>query len=225
MEDSWRQFLYPLGFVGNLFFTLRFILQWVNSERKNQSHFTPAFWSLSLAGAFLMGIHSMIQVQYPVCIIQTSNAVLYWRNRELMLHPKASLMQFSQVCWLLFFASISATLLFALQSWLSFEQLEWMRTPAFFSKAKQVTWVWNLIGFIGTFLFASRFWIHWWRAEKKEGNPLRIDFWLISLTGSILSLSYFIKIADPVNILGYGLGLIPFVRNLFLMRRSSPQPR
>jgi lipid-A-disaccharide synthase-like uncharacterized protein len=57
--------------------------------------------------------------------------------------------------------------------------------------------VWNLkvgklIGFLGTFLFAGR-WVVQLAASKISGKPvLPLIFWYMSISGSLLLLSYFI---------------------------------
>ncbi len=220
MED-WRNLLYPLGFLANLFFAARFILQWINSERTHQSHFSNSFWTMSLWGSLLMTMHSFIQVQFPVCLIQACNVVLYWRNLQLTKYQKKELIPFSKVCIWLIILIISTTLAFMAQSWIAFGVLEWMRVPDFFEpKDSHVSLMWNAIGFCGTFLFASRFWLHWWRAEKNLADALRSDFWIISLAGSILALGYFIQIKDLVNIISFSAGMVPYIRNLILMKRS-----
>lgn len=222
MED-WRHLLYPIGYLANLLYALRFFLQWINSEKAHQSHFSPSFWSISLYGSLLMAFHSFIQVQYPVCLIQSCNAMLYWRNFELMRHSKQDLMPLSKVHALLALLIFGLTTAFIAQSWLAFGELEWMRVPNVMERAKEVpvSITWNLVGFCGTFLFASRFWIHWWRAEKDISTALRRDFWLVSVIGSLLALSYFIRIKDLVNIIGYGAGMVPYIRNLMLMNEFS----
>ncbi len=221
LMENWRNLLYPLGFAANLFFAARFILQWIKSEKTVQSHFSSSFWSISLWGSLLMTLHSFIQIQFPVFLIQACNAVLYWRNLQLIRYQKKELMPFPEVCVWLVLLLISATGAFMIQSWIAFGELEWMRVPDFIEpKGMHVSLIWNVIGFSGTFLFAGRFWIHWWRAEKNISNALRTDFWVMSLAGSVLALAYFIHINDLVNIIGFSAGIIPYMRNLILMRRA-----
>ena len=42
-----------LGFTGQALFATRFLVQWIVSERRGQSHFPRAFWYLSIAGSLL----------------------------------------------------------------------------------------------------------------------------------------------------------------------------
>jgi len=223
--DDWRNILYPIGFLANLLFALRFFLQWMNSEKKSQSHFPVSFWIISLGGSLLMTLHSFIQVQYPVCLIQTCNAILYWRNWELTRYPKSSLMSIKNVYFIFFVVIFLMTAIFMGESYISFGKLKWMRVPDFIeSKTSPISFTWNLVGFFGTFLFASRFWFHWWRAEKNQENALNSHFWMISVIGSLFALAYFIRIFDLVNIIGYSAGLIPYLRNLTLSKNLKNKP-
>lgn len=204
-----REFLYPIGFIASMAFTIRFILQMIASEKRKESTVTPSFWRFSLFGNILMVIHSFIQVQYPFCMIQTCNAVLSWRNLNLMQEKRRSL---GFTCLLLCLFPALVSLLFILQGF------EWMRSP-FSTHSLSITW--HTIGFLGGFLFAIRFWIQWWFSEQNKKSTLGKSFWWTSVIGSIISVAYFIQLGDLVNILGYGLGLIPYTRNLMLLRRRS----
>lgn len=220
--EEWRNFLYPIGFLANLLFTLRFFLQWIDSEQKAQSHFSLSFWSISLGGSILMALHSFIQLQLFICLIQTCNTILYWRNWQLSQYPKKSLISIDKVYLIFVLLIVSVTAAFVTESYLSLGQMKWMRIPDFMESQKiTVSWIWNTIGFFGTFLFASRFWFHWWQAEKNQDNPPHPYFWVISLIGSIFALAYFIRIYDLVNIIGYSAGMIPYLRNLFLLKKQS----
>jgi len=221
--EEWRNFLYPIGFIANLLFTARFFLQWISSEKKSQSYFSVYFWLISLMGSLLLTAHSFIQVQYPICLIQTCNIILYWRNWRLTHFTKESLISIQKVWILLVSSAVTMTSLFMSVSYLTLGKIEWMRVPDFIEvDPDPISLTWSAIGFFGTFLFASRFWFHWWRAEKNYHNALNSHFWIISVIGSIFALFYFIRIYDLVNIIGYSAGLIPYLRNLLLLKKSKP---
>ena len=201
MIEEWRAYLYPIGFLANLLFTARFLSQWILSEKKGLSHFSLSFWMISLMGSFLLTLHSLIQLQYPICLIQTCNLVLYWRNWQLTKWPKKCLPSLKTVIFLLFFIVVFISSLFIATSYVTLGKIEWMRVPHFLQqKTYSVALGWSLLGFIGTFLFASRFWLHWWRAEKNMTTALNQQFWILSVIGSLCALCYFIKIFDIVNI-------------------------
>lgn len=220
--DSWREFLYPLGFLSALAFGSRVLLQWVQSELKKESIVTKPFWQLSLTGNTLLMLHALVQLQFHVCVVQACNAVISWRNINLMNTRHASL----KAVFFLLFSAISAVIsLFILQGYLFSEgAIHWFRiplTPWSQNTHLPIAPFWHLIGFIGIVLFASRFWIQWWSAERHQQSVLGKSFWWISLVGDLLCLFYFAQIQDPVNLIGPALGLIPYIRNLVLIHHSE----
>lgn len=220
MSESLRIFLYPFGLLANLFFTLRFIVQWFQSERKKESVIPRSFWILSLSANLIMVAHAFIQLQFPICLIQTLSGVIAWRNLNLMGSKPRTLR--TTLC-LMGGSALTITTLFILQGVLSHSHA-WMRSPTLpwqESTNQPVSWIWHLFGLGGMVLFASRFWIQWWLAERKKQSVVGPSFWWISLCGASLSLSYFIKLNDFINVLSYSLALIPYIRNLALAKKKS----
>ena len=80
---------------------------------------------------------------------------------------------------------------------------------------------WKLIGFLGVALFASR-WLVRLLASHRAGRPVMTPlFWWISLSGSVLCLSYFIfGKNDSVGIISYLFPAIISLYNLALDKRS-----
>jgi lipid-A-disaccharide synthase-like uncharacterized protein len=69
-----------VGFAGQAVFSLRFLVQWVQSERAGRSIMPAAFWYLSIAGSALLLIYS-IHRRDLVFILGTSfGFVVYMRN-------------------------------------------------------------------------------------------------------------------------------------------------
>lgn len=212
-----RSLLYPLGFLANLLFGLRFLQQWIQSEKKKESRVSHTFWRLSFLANTMMCLHGLIQFQYPVSLFQALNGVIAWRNLNLMSkHPY----RFKTTLLFMGVATFVVTLLFFLQG-----NYEWMRPPTLPWSGRRATHAsmeWHLIGFIGMLLFASRFWIQWWLAERDRKSYLSKPFWWASLIGALFSLIYFIRLSDSVNILGYSLGIVPYIRNLMLLKKKAP---
>jgi lipid-A-disaccharide synthase len=104
--------------------------------------------------------------------------------------------------------------------------VEWFRLPASSDSdllTPHIGWMWHSIGFVGLLLFSSRFWVQWWNAEQLHTSHLGPMFWWLSLVGGMLTLVYFIRIDDPVNIVGPAFGLLPYIRNLILLRKTARQ--
>jgi lipid-A-disaccharide synthase-like uncharacterized protein len=81
------------------------------------------------------------------------------------------------------------------------------------------TWVWILIGFFGQALFSARFLVQWWASERARRSVVPRAFWILSLLGSLVLLSYAIHRQDPVFIVGQSMGFLIYVRNLQLLRQ------
>jgi len=214
---DWRVALYyPIGVLPSLFFTLRFVIQWIQSERRKESYVTPLFWKLSITGNILLLLHYIIQIQFPFALIQAGNGVISWRNLNLMGSvEKRSTVRF--VFLLLSVVILSVTGIFLYQGeMIRIPTKLWQESPEL-----QHDMVWHMLGVVGGILFASRFWIQWWQSETQQKSHLGRTFWSLSIVGSILMLFYFIRIQDHISIMNYSFGLIPYVRNLFLLRRKT----
>lgn len=221
--DGWRELLYPLGFLSSLAFGLRGLLQWVSSEVQQRSVVTRAFWRLSLVGNLFLMVHSFLQLQFHVCLVQAFNSIISWRNLNLMENKEKQ--QPLRIVIQLFIASaLFVTLGFIFQGLIFGNgNIEWFRlpTPSLEEPSLvKVSAIWHGVGCAALILFSSRFWIQWWHAEQSHASSLNPLFWWISLSGGILTLIYFIRIEDPVNIIGPACGLIPYIRNLMLIYRN-----
>ncbi|MBP1804946.1 lipid-A-disaccharide synthase N-terminal domain-containing protein [Rubellimicrobium aerolatum] len=80
---------------------------------------------------------------------------------------------------------------------------------------------WVLVGFLAQVLFGGRFVLQWWRSEKAGESVVPVGFWWLSITGGALMLAYALYRMDPVFVLGQGLGLVVYLRNLALIRKAA----
>jgi len=211
-------FLYPLGFIASLLFGLRVILQWIDAEKSKKSVVDRKFWIISLIANISLFTHSFIQMQFPMTMVQSCHAVLSWRNLNLM-DRKEKRWPLKKVLFALTASATLALTLFVLRCYL-FDDWSFMRAPL---QVKEVSWQWNILGVTGITLFASRFWVQWIAAEKMQKSYFGLTFWAVCVLGAVLSLIYFIKIGDWVNLVAPALGLIPYLRNLYfvLPKRKS----
>lgn len=86
---------------------------------------------------------------------------------------------------------------------------------------ESTTLLWIAIGFLGQFLFFSRFMLQWYASEKAKKSMIPISFWYLSIVGSLFILAYSIFRKDIVFILGYSLNLIIYFRNLILIGKNK----
>jgi lipid-A-disaccharide synthase-like uncharacterized protein len=74
--DAWV----VLGFVAQAFFTMRFVVQWIASERARASVIPVAFWFFSIGGGVLLLIYALYR-RDPVFIAgQALGLIVYIRN-------------------------------------------------------------------------------------------------------------------------------------------------
>lgn len=94
---------------------------------------------------------------------------------------------------------------------------------SFIEKMLDVDHMWLAIGLLGQIIFGARFVIQWLASEKKKESVIPVAFWWCSIGGGVMLLAYAIHKMDPVFILGQGLGLLIYARNLAFIMKPKPQ--
>ena len=77
-----------------------------------------------------------------------------------------------------------------------------------------------LIGLVGQALFTMRFLVQWLASERAGRSVIPFSFWLFSVGGGILLLAYSLWRRDIVFILGQGLGVFIYLRNISLLMKE-----
>jgi lipid-A-disaccharide synthase-like uncharacterized protein len=84
---------------------------------------------------------------------------------------------------------------------------------------QQTDALWLMVGLTGQFLFSMRFVLQWLKSERLRKSVVPTAFWYFSIAGGSTLFIYAIHIGDPVFILGQGLGVAIYLRNLqFIIR-------
>ena len=84
---------------------------------------------------------------------------------------------------------------------------------------------WKIIGFVGTFLFAGRWFVQMVASRAARSPKVPPLFWYMSLSGSALLLAYFIfGKNDSVGILSNAFPAFVALYNLRLLRRGREVP-
>jgi lipid-A-disaccharide synthase-like uncharacterized protein len=83
----------------------------------------------------------------------------------------------------------------------------------------KLSW-WVLLGYAGQALFTMRFVVQWIATERARKSVIPVAFWFFSIGGGLLLFGYSLYIRDPVFILGQGLGLFVYLRNLYFVYRE-----
>ena len=77
------------------------------------------------------------------------------------------------------------------------------------------------LGFVGSFVFASRFVLQWIESERRRQSVIPRLFWHISIVGSLIMLLYFVLRRDPAGVIAYLPNSLIYIRNLQLIRRHE----
>lgn len=78
-----------------------------------------------------------------------------------------------------------------------------------------------IIGFIGQFMFSTRFFVQWIASERAKKSVIPFSFWIFSLFGSIFLFVYAVYKRDPVFILGQAPNIFIYSRNIYLIKREK----
>lgn len=73
-----------VGFIGQALFSFRFLIQWLQSERKRRSVIPVEFWYFSMAGGVTLLTYAIYRAD-PVFIVgQAAGLFIYSRNLYLI---------------------------------------------------------------------------------------------------------------------------------------------
>jgi len=77
-----------VGFIGQALFGIRFLIQWIISEKRGESIIPLPFWYFSIGGSIIL-LSYAIHKQDPVFILgQSLGSIIYIRNLVLISRKK-----------------------------------------------------------------------------------------------------------------------------------------
>jgi lipid-A-disaccharide synthase-like uncharacterized protein len=76
------------GFFGQFVFAMRFIIQWIVSEKKKESIVPLSFWYLSLGGGVILLIYAIYKNDPVFMLGQATGLIVYARNLMLITKKK-----------------------------------------------------------------------------------------------------------------------------------------
>lgn len=74
--DFWLIF----GFIGQALFFMRFVIQWIASEKRKESVIPVAFWYFSLGGSVVLLVYAFRQMDPVFIVAYLLNPIIYFRN-------------------------------------------------------------------------------------------------------------------------------------------------
>ncbi len=79
-----------VGLFGQLAFMMRFVIQWITSERRGESVIPVAFWFFSLGGSLILLCYAIHIRSLPFVLGQSFGFIVYIRNLMLIYKKQAT---------------------------------------------------------------------------------------------------------------------------------------
>lgn len=207
MSNWW---IYSLGFLAQILFSARTLVQWVLSEKSKKVITPTLFWQLSLFASFLLFVYGYFRDDFAIMLGQTLTYFIYIRNLQLQGQWK-QIHRF--IRWFIFIFPV----LIVIYSYNNntYDLANLLKNDAIPS------WL-LLLGIVAQITFTFRFFYQWIYSERKKESLLPLGFWILSLSGSLLILVYAVFREDPVLLAGHIFGSIVYVRNIYLNFNECP---
>jgi len=201
--------IYSIGFLAQILFSGRLLVQWTMSERAKKVITPSLFWQMSLIASFLLFVYGYLRDDFAIMLGQALTYFIYIRNLQLQgewqKSPKVMRV-------FLFIFPILLVIYYYNNNTFDLDNL--LRNEAI--PLWLLTW-----GIIAQIIFTLRFIYQWMYSEKNKESILPFGFWLLSLIGSGMILFYAILRKDPVLFIGHIFGSVVYIRNLILLRNDT----
>jgi lipid-A-disaccharide synthase-like uncharacterized protein len=95
------------------------------------------------------------------------------------------------------------------------------KVAAWWTGTPNIEKIWLAIGFTAQLMFSMRFIVQWIASERARRSIVPETFWYFSLAGGALLFAYAVYRLDPVFMLGQGMGLFIYARNLHFILQGK----
>jgi len=210
MENFW---IFALGFVAQGLFCARMLVQWIRSEKEHKVVNPTVFWILSLVASLLFFWYGWLREDFALMLGQVIGYYVYiWNLGKKGIWGRIG-SRFVRTLLLLLLAFIPPIALRGMVT-------DWQGASATLFRNDAIPHWLLVFGSIGQLVFSLRFLYQAFYSARRDESLLSAGFWIISLIGSSLILTYGILRRDPVVILSQAFGLVTYTRNLMLWRQN-----
>lgn len=200
---------YTIGFLAQGFFSARTLVQWILSEKAHRVLSPNIFWIFSLAGSVLLFVYGWMRHDFSIILGQIISYYIYIWN----LNIKGVWFHFPlPLRWILMSLPVAAV---------SFLLSDAGRFFQSFMHNESVPMPLLVFGSAGQIIFTLRFVYQWYYSYRLKQSLLPVGFWIISLVGSSIIITYGLFRLDPVLILGQSVGFIAYIRNIILYNKQN----
>ena len=75
--------IYVIGFLAQVFFSARILLQWILSERAKKVISPAIFWQLSIVGSYLLFVYGWLRDDFAIILGQIISYYIYiWNSGQ-----------------------------------------------------------------------------------------------------------------------------------------------
>jgi lipid-A-disaccharide synthase-like uncharacterized protein len=201
--------IYSIGFLSQLLFSSRILIQWIQSEKSKKVVTPLIFWQLSLVASFLLFVYGWLRNDFAIMLGQVITYFIYIRNLQLQNFWKK--MPLLLRSFLLLFPFIIVIYGFNNNA---------LDVSLLLRNESIPLWL-VILGSIAQVVFTGRFIYQWIYSERKKSSELPLGFWILSISGSLLIMIYAILRKDPVLLTGHIFGSFVYIRNIFLIKKSK----
>ena len=67
--------IYVIGFLAQVFFSARILLQWILSERAKKVISPAIFWQLSIVGSYLLFVYGWLRDDFAIILGQITKSI------------------------------------------------------------------------------------------------------------------------------------------------------
>lgn len=200
--------LFVLGFISQVLFFSRTLLQWILSERAGKVLSPTIYWVISIVASYLFCIYGWFRNDFSILLGQVISYYIYVWNLQ------------ANGVWAKMHGALKMPILltpivaigFVLNNGGYFVE-------NFLSHPKIPIWL-VVFGSLGQVIFTLRFVYQWIYSVRRHESLLPLGFWVISLVGSGIIVMYGLIRRDPILIMGQSVGFIAYTRNIILYRKE-----
>lgn len=201
--------VYMVGFLAQGFFSARILVQWFLSEKSHKVVSPGVYWVCSLVGSILLFAYGWLRDDFSIVLGQMLSYYVYIWN----LSVKGMWQKLPVVARTVLYALPAGMVLVMTHDFKAF-------STAFFHNS-DVPLPLLLWGSAGQVVFTLRFVYQWAYSYRRGESVLPVGFWVISLAGSGIIISYAMFRLDPVLIIGQSVGFVAYTRNIIINKHSK----
>ncbi|GAK37327.1 MAG: lipid-A-disaccharide synthase N-terminal domain-containing protein [Bacteroides graminisolvens] len=201
--------VFGIGFLAQALFSARLVVQWLLSEKARKVVSPTSYWQISILASYLLFVYGWLRDDFAIILGQYISYYIYIWNLNTKNHWK-ELPAFIRLVLLL---TPVLVIIYLLLTWD-------INGPRLFRNANIPLGL-LIFGSMGQIIFTFRFIYQWFYSRHKGESVFPVTFWVLSLLGSAIIVSYGIYRSDPVLILGQSAGFIAYIRNLFILRKNK----